>query len=357
VKGSDTKEKTEHQGKLLRRLKDLSFPPAAVVGAFASFAGTAFGAKAKAAEGTQQTPSLIQIGLSEQSRNASAPRFEMEYSQELVIGSAGLNRPFHRSISAVAVDPADDIYVLSDGEVHVFDPRGNPLQNWKSPVGARCMAIGSGGRIYFGGSGGVEIFSAAGKRESGFPVGENGKTASITAIKVSGREILVADATARCIRRYSESGKQIGEIGTQNKTRGFMLPNRSLDIDVDAKGVIRATDTGRHRVSSWRLDGTPAGQFGKFGLSKPEDFVGCCNPVNVAVAPDGKIVTAEKVIARVKVFDDTGKLLALIGPDHFDPQCIHLHLAVDSRGRILIADPIRLEVKVFSKRIQSGGLA
>ena len=79
--------------------------------------------------------------------------------------------------------------------------------------------------------------------------------------------------------------------------------------------------------------------------------------MNIAVAPDGKIITAEKVIARVKVFDAAGKLLALIGPEHFDPQCIHLYLAVDSKGRIFVADPMRLEVKVFSIKKQSGGQA
>ena len=77
--------------------------------------------------------------------------------------------------------------------------------------------------------------------------------------------------------------------------------------------------------------------------------------MNIAVAPDGKIVTAEKVIARIKVFDPSGKLLALIGPEPFDPMCTHLHLAVDSKGRIVVADPVRREVKVFSRKNPSIG--
>ncbi len=128
-----------------------------------------------------------------------------------------------------------------------------------------------------------------------------------------------------------------------------MLPNKSLDIDVDSAGVVRATDSGRHQVTSWTLDGTPAGAFGKFGMSDPADFVGCCNPVNLAVTRDGRIVTAEKMVARVKVYDAAGKLLALIGPENFDPACTHLPLAVDSKGRILAADPVRREIKVFSQ--------
>ena len=130
-----------------------------------------------------------------------------------------------------------------------------------------------------------------------------------------------------------------------------MLPNRWLDMDVDARGLIRATDSGRHQVTSWLLDGTPAASFGKFGQQKLEDFVGCCNPVNLAIGPDGIVVTAEKVIPRVKVYDSSGTLLGVIGPEHFDLKCIHLHLAVDSRGRIYVGDPVRLDIKIFSPEI------
>ena len=148
--------------------------------------------------------------------------------------------------------------------------------------------------------------------------------------------------------RYDAAGRQIGEIGNQNRTRGFILPNRALDFDIDPSGVVYATDSGRHRVAAWMLDGTSLGFFGRFSQREPGGFVGCCNPVNLALRPDGKIVTGEKMVARVKVYEPDGTLLALIGTEHFDQMCIHLHLDVDSKGRILVADPKRREVKVFT---------
>jgi len=201
----------------------------------------------------------------------------------------------------------------------------------------------------------VEIYNKDGKGIRGFAAGEAGQPASVTAIKTFGDEILVADAAARRIRRYDGAGKQLSEIGARGKTGGFMLPNRSLDIVIDAGGVIRATDSGRHRVSSWDLEGAPLGHFGKFGLINHGDFVGCCNPVNLALTPAGNVVTAEKVAARVKVYAPDGRLLALIGPEHFNPRCTHLHLAVDSTGRILVADPMSLVIKVFSPAPGRGG--
>ena len=76
--------------------------------------------------------------------------------------------------------------------------------------------------------------------------------------------------------------------------------------------------------------------------------------MNLAVARNHRVVTAEKVIARVKVYDPQGGLLALIGPENFDPMCAHLHLAVDSKGRILVADPVRREIKIFSAIVRPG---
>jgi hypothetical protein len=60
-------------------------------------------------------------------------------------------------------------------------------------------------------------------------------------------------------------------------------------------------------------------------------------------------VTAEKMVTRVKVFEPDGRLLAVIGPENFDPGCTHIYLAVDAQGRIFAADPIRREVKIFAQ--------
>jgi hypothetical protein len=354
VKSSDSNKKPAKPEALLERFRKSSFPPAALMGAFASFATTAFGQKpGPRAQSPQSTP-LVKIDLATTPVSPAPAHFEIEYSPVLVLGGTSSAHSYRRSLAGIAVDSKDLVYVLGDGEVRIFEPDGKLIRSWKAPEGALCIHIDADEQVYFGLSGRVEIYSAAGVHQRGFAAGESGKPVGITAIKTWRREILVADAAARFIRRYDHSGKQIGEIGTQSKTGGFMLPNRSLDMAVDAKGVVIATDPGRHRVTSWAMDGTPAGYFGKFGLAKPEDFVGCCNPVNLAIAPDGKIITAEKVASRVKVFARDGKILGLIGPEHFDPKCIHLHLAVDSKGRILVADTVRLEVKVFSPSIKSG---
>jgi hypothetical protein len=337
-------------GDMLERLKSASSPVAAVAGAFASFAGAALGKPSRPP--TQRTADLALVSIGPNpAKAAQVPmKLEVEYSEPILLPGR-----FRQSLSGIAVGPDDRIFVLGDGDVRIFRRDGAAVGKWKAPNGASCIAVSTEANVYFGAAGRVEVYDAEGNRKAGFDAGEPGKQADITAIKVIPKEILVADAAARYIRRFSHDGKRLGEIGTKTKTGGFMLPNRSLDIDVNAEGVLVAADSGRHRVSSWTLDGTPLRHFGKFGLVNPGDFVGCCNPVNIALAPNGRIVTAEKVIPRIKVYNTEGKLLALIGPEHFDSKCTHLHLAIDSKGRIFVADPVRLEVKMFAAAIQAGG--
>jgi len=256
--------------------------------------------------------------------------------------------PFRRSLVGIAAGSGDAIYALGDDEVRIFDHGGNVTGNWQVPEKAACLSLGPDGLVYVGATNRVEIYQSGGKRMGGFVAGDAKTPVRITAVKAFRREILVADADARIIRRYDTTGRQLGLIGNENKTGSFILPNKSLDFDVDAKGVVYATDTGRHQVTSWAVGGTPLGKFGKFGMRAPEDFVGCCNPVNLAITPDGKIITAEKMIARVKVYEPDGRLLALIGPENFDPGCTHIHLAADAKGRILAADPVLREIKIFA---------
>lgn len=348
VDKSDSSKKVPKPKKLPERLGESSFPPAAVLGAFTSFVATAFNPRPEAHAQQSAPAPLVQIDFSERQNVPNPPDLEIEYALSYTLGAAGSLHPFRHSLSGIVVDSEDCVYALGDGEVRIFDPTGDFIQSHKAPAGTQCIAVGMESRIYYGLPGRVEIHDRRGSRLEGFSVGDGSRSANITAIKVCDSGILIADAAARLIHRFDLNGKQIGTIGIQGKNLRFMLPNRSLDFDVDAEGVIFAADSGRHRVSFWNTNGALLGHFGRFGLSNLQDFVGCCNPVNLAIASDGKIITAEKVIARVKVFDRSGYLLALIGPEHFDPKCTHLHLAADSKGRILAADPVRREVKIFS---------
>ena len=164
-----SEEKDGKSGKGFRALAGIVVP-AAVVGAFVSFAGTAFGAKSEAAKGTPLNTSLVQMDFLAQKQSAMPLRLDLEYAQTLVLGAVSPEQRFRRSISAIAIGSADQINVLGDGEVRTFDSKGIFLRKWKAPEGALCMAVGGGGRVYSGRAGQVEIYSTTGIREGGFGI-------------------------------------------------------------------------------------------------------------------------------------------------------------------------------------------
>ncbi len=335
------------------RLTRSWFPPAAIVGALAALFGASLRVRPTPKPGAAGASPSAAPSLGPNLAPAAAPtvvrpEIERQYALVKVLAGATSTDPFRRYVAGVAADSRDRLFVLGDDEVRTYNSDGSRVGSWRAVSNARCLGIGPDGRVYVGAASRVEIFDSNGNRVGGFEAGDRDRPAEVTAIKVFDGNILVADASARIVRRYDALGRQLGVIGDQTKTGSFMLPNRALDIAVDSRGIVLATDTGRHQVTSWALDGKPIGKFGKFGMLAPEDFVGCCNPVNIAVTRDGRIVTGEKMVARVKVFEPDGRLVALIGPDNFHPGCTHIFLSVDSKGRIVTADNASREVKIFS---------
>ncbi len=346
----DSDQKTDSATTLTDRIRKSWMPLAAVGGALASFVAAAFRTRPEPKESMKPSGTALASAPQEIPKVQVEPdeALKRRYVQTGVIGAKNSAHPFRKSLVDVAVDARDTIFCLGDDEIRTFTPQGEYLSSWKIRSGSACVGIGSDGRIYTGSLGRVDIYTPTGQSSGSIVVEESNKPAAVTAIKFMDNEILIADATARLIHRYDTSGNRIGTIGDEIKTGSFMLPNKWLDMAVSPDGILYATDTGRHRITGWLLDGSLVDSFGKFGMQNPSDFVGCCNPVNIAVTPENNLVTAEKMIARVKVFDPQGALIAYIGPEYFHPQCTHIHLAVDSEGRILAADPLHLEIKIFS---------
>jgi hypothetical protein len=93
-------------------------------------------------------------------------------------------------------------------------------------------------------------------------------------------------------------------------------------------------------------------------------FCGCCNPVGLAVLGDGRCVTFEKGLPRVKVYGAAGELESVVaGPDAFADAAKELKVAapesgphggldglVDADGRVWVLDLITATVQVFKRK-------
>jgi hypothetical protein len=226
---------------------------------------------------------------------------------------------------------------------------------------SRCCAVEKDGTIYLGVRDHIEVFDAKGQRKLTWD--SPGKKAWLTGIAVTEKEVFVADAGNRVVLRYDKSGKLLHRLGEKDKERnipGFIIPSPFFDVEIARDGLLRVSNPGRHRVELYTADGDFEGAWGTVSMGIT-GFCGCCNPINLALLPDGRFVTCEKGLPRVKVYSATGEFESVVaGVESFvengkacgpaDCTAGGLDAAVDAQGRIYILDLVTGDVRVMKPK-------
>ena len=264
---------------------------------------------------------------------------------------------------AIAVDSNGSVYVAGDKAVRIFAQSGEQLNEIKLDDAPRCLTLTKDGTIYIGMKDHVEIYDAQGQRKASWD--SLGKDAILTSIVASEDNVLVADAGNRIVIRYDPDGSIINKIGKRDTFKnipGFVIPSPYFDLALPMDGLLRVVNPGRLRIEAYTLDGDIEFWWGSPSAAI-EGFCGCCNPVNIAVLPDGGFVTCEKGLVRIKIYDSGGSFVGVVaGPEQFgaggttkicmlpeECQTSGFDVAVDSEGRVFVLDTVDNIVKVFSK--------
>ncbi len=187
----------------------------------------------------------------------------------------------------------------------------------------------------------------------------------ITGSARQGDWLFLADSGNRCIWRCEGDGKMVDRIGAE---KHFIVPSPYFDVAADPDGqTIWVTNPGKHRVEHYTLKGERIDWFGKPG-SAIEKFCGCCNPCGIAVLSDGRIVTAEKGLPRVKVYHRDGRLESVVaGPEAFREQaetcamgdCTQggMDVQTDPQDRIWVRDRVTKRIHCFQRKDSPGRTA
>lgn len=254
---------------------------------------------------------------------------------------------FRGSLRGIAVDDGDRLYAAGDAEIRVFEQEAL-ASRWATAGPVHTVAIARDGRVFAGESRQIEIFDRSGRLLDAWRDAE--RLGRVSAIGFSRGDVLAGDSHGRAIRRFDAGGRFLNDIGRNNRTQGFVVPNGVVDFGIDRAGIVHAANPGKHRVERYTPEGELLGHIGRFGGPDPAGFSGCCNPTNVCVAYDGsalRVYTTEKAGPRVKVHDAAGALLAVVAETGFDPNCKNMDVAVDSRGVVHVVDTVRLEIRTF----------
>ena len=277
--------------------------------------------------------------------------------------SAGAIKTGFANTHGIAVDSKGSVYVAGDKAIRIFAQSGDRLGEVKLDDIPRCLTVTEDGTIYTGMKDHVEVYDAQGQRQGSWE--SLGQDAILTSIVVSEDNVLVADAGRRIVIRYDMAGDIINEIGKKDSFRnipGFVIPSPYFDIAVPKDGLLRVVNPGRLRIEAYTLEGDIEFWWGEPSAAV-EGFCGCCNPVNIAVLPDGGFVTCEKGLVRVKIYNSEGSFVGVVaGPEQFgaggtstictlpeECQTGGFDVAVDQTGRIFVLDTVDNVVKVFTR--------
>lgn len=261
----------------------------------------------------------------------------------------------------LAIGPDDCVHVAAGNQIVRWNAAGDrPNLDLGAPV--RCAAVAPDGTLFVGLTDRIAIFDVAGKRQVDWP--SPGPKTWFTGLAVTEREVFAADSGQRLVWRFDRSGRTLGRIGNRDSARGvpgLILPSPFLDVRLHPDGLLRLNNTGRHRIEAYTIAGDFEHAWGEASAAIA-GFCGCCNPIGLAILPDGRTVTGEKGLPRVKVYRTDGTLESVVaGTETFADnvgQCANpadctrggLDVAVDSHGRIHILDRVTGEVRIMQPK-------
>ncbi len=256
-----------------------------------------------------------------------------------------------RQPRALAVDAEGAIYVGGDLAVVRYSDAGKKLAEIPLEAEPRCLAIGAPdgekpARLYVGLEDHVEVYDPQGKRVALWA--SCGTAASLTSIAATEHQVWAADAANRLVWRFDAAGKSLEPVGRPDPSRnwpGFLITSHYFDLAEGNDGLVYVVNPRVMRVEGYTENGEYETAWGK-GSPAVADFFGCCNPAHLAVLPDGRFVTAEKGLPRVKIYSRVGQFETVVaGPAQL--RNTPADLAADRGGRVLVLDGREAKVRVF----------
>lgn len=309
-------------------------------------------------------------------------------------------------------DGHDKFYIGDENppSIHEFSIKTKLLRTIPLPSKPTAIAVGGSEQLFAGQlvvahSDRIAVYSMNGEPLFSWSVPHT--KSAIWSLAVTNHTVLAADTEQRLIYQFDEKGtlrKTFGQPATNQPTTGqpstvqsstkkinqnnsnssgsesvepfsgFSVHLSPITLAVSPKtGLIHITNPGQFRVETFTPEGhwEPSLSWGNTSSGDFAGFSGSCNPVSIAVLADGRIVTAEKFITRVKVFHAHLRKgnarhfdCIVAGPELLDkqppniPQLFSFRLPASETGRsvfittrendVVVFDPVMRVIRYFT---------
>jgi hypothetical protein len=255
------------------------------------------------------------------------------------------------SLTASSMDYKDGrLFVVGDSSLVVILPDGRVVERAGIIPGPTCLAVVDH-QVYIGYKTFVARYDAEGHLVKRWET--LGERAVITNLASNGRQLYAADAGNREVAIYSMEGDLLGRFEGKAETEaghGFIVPSPNFDLAVNSYGELWVVNPGKHALENYSDDGRMRG-FWENTSFEIDGFLGCCNPARITVMEDGSFVTSEKGVVRIKIHDQSGKLLSVVAPPGlFKEEGKAPDVCVDSAGVVYALDFDRNVIRIFEPK-------
>lgn len=261
----------------------------------------------------------------------------------------------HREVRQIEVDNPvaftwknEKLFLLSGNNLQVITPEGRELLNRSIDTNPQSILVDHDEQIIITFENYLMALDSEGNELYRSEMLYEGSL--LTSMAISGETLFVADAGNRKVWMLNKELEVLdsfkGESGV-SALHGFILPGMHFHLAVNEEDELWITNPGVHRIQNYSLTGRLRRDWGQpsFGV---EGFSGCCNPYYFTFLSDGKFVTSEKGIIRVKIYRESGELESVVAPAEMFPNGEKAPaIAVDEQDQIWLLDFDKKMLRLF----------
>ncbi|MFV0555116.1 MAG: hypothetical protein ACK5LR_10505 [Mangrovibacterium sp.] len=194
----------------------------------------------------------------------------------------------------------EQLFVAAADTIHIYSMAGELQNAFGVSAGVRDIAFADS-NVYALYQSSIEIYDLTGNLVEHWEACSD--LSDYCSLAVAGGFVFASDAANKNICQYTRSGGFVRFISSPN---GFVIPSYSFDM-ASHNDTLYVANSGRHQIEVFTLEGKFVRTFGK-----PEDFVGCCNPSYISIRNDGQLLSSEKGIPSIKLFDNNGEMKEIL---------------------------------------------
>jgi hypothetical protein len=251
--------------------------------------------------------------------------------------------------TSITID-SDKLFVTGDKKLQVIDLSGKLLSEINLQDIPKTVAVYND-KIYVSVNNQILVYDLNGSLLNEWE--NSGENSMITAISAFENNVFVADAGRRKVIRYNLQGEKLAEFdgkADEGVVHGFIIPSPYFDLDINADGDLWVVNPGLHALENYTEDGNLREHWNNTTM-QTEGFSGCCNPAHFTFLPDGRFVTSEKGLVRIKTYKPSGEFEGVVAaPSKFKDEGEAPDIATDSQGNIYALDFDKKMIRVFEPK-------